>query len=260
MSNLPTAITETNKTASTPTRLSASTWTLTPVLETNEGNFIRIENHYEDNTLTWIECEVPQEDYHNWLIATDCLGLEFPTWTEIDKQRLGERFQTSPGNLEDIRLTVGQDIYETQHQGSKYKLSKNGEVIVSANSVFSSFDPNRSLLNVDGKIVWELTGLNFDQTELDAVVFFDGINLQDQYDLEGAYIPYVLNNSLIFIAEKNGMFFVMSDQKQVGPVFSDISIGYCCEPAAYSIQRTGNQYWFWGMREDKYYVVALYGE
>jgi hypothetical protein len=251
-----------------PIDLSSTTLTPPPpsiqtsisILETDVVNFKPIETHYEEIKLTWLECEVPQEYYHNWRFGAQCLGLEWPFWDEENNRSLGERFQVAPFELGDLRLIVGQDVYETKHQGSNYELMKNGETVASASSVFSSFDPNQSLMNVNGKIAWELAGLNSDQSAQDAIIIYDGINLRDEYALEGAYISYVINDKLVFVAKKNGEFFVMYDQEQFGPVFSEISIGYCCSPKAYSIQRAENQYWFWGMREEKYYLVALYGE
>jgi hypothetical protein len=253
---------------SVPIDLSSTTLTPPPpsiqtsisILETDVANFKPIETYYDEIKITWLECEVPQDYYHNWRFAAKCLKMELPSWDEKDKQRLGERFKVAPSELEDIRLVIGEDVYETRHKGSNYELTENGESIASAISVFSSFDPNQSLLDVNGKTAWELAGLNSDQSAQNAIVIYDGINLRDKYALEGAYIPYEINDKLIFVAKKNREFFVMYDQQQIGPVFSEISIGYCCGPKAYSIQRAGDQYWFWGMREEKYYVVALYGE
>jgi len=186
--------------------------------------------------------------------------MKLPVWQEEDIQRLGERFYRSAGSLQDLRLVIGKDVYETKHQDYQYELMKNGTTIAIENSIFSAFDPNQALLNAGNKIVWELVGFNSNQTELISTVIYDGANLLDKYSLEGAYIPYVINDKLIFVAKKAGRFYVMYDAQHLGPEFDEISIGYCCSSAAYSIWRAQGQYWFWGTRDGKYFIVALLGK
>jgi hypothetical protein len=186
--------------------------------------------------------------------------MELPAWQDEDRQRLGEHFHRPTEALQDLRLAIGKDVYETKHQTYQYELMKNGVTIATANSIFSVFDPNRALLMADNKIVWELVGFNSDQTVLISAVIYDGVNLLDKFSLEGAYIPYVINDKLTFVAKKAGRFYVMYDEQKLGPEFDEISIGYCCSSAAYSILGVQDQYWFWGMRDGKYFVVALFSK
>lgn len=127
-------------------------------LETAVSNFRAVETYYEKINVVWLECEVPQEYYHDWHFAADCLNMELPAWQEEDKQRLGERFQRSPGESNDLRLAIGKDVYETKHRGPQYELVTGGKTVATATSMFSAFDPNRALLNANNKIAWEIAG------------------------------------------------------------------------------------------------------
>lgn len=245
----------------TPTDLTLSataqllTHTQTTEIETTLSVWIKNENHYEEVGLLWVECQIYQSEsgVNYWELAQKCLGVE-PSQEMIDqKNRFGEFFFASP-TLEypqDLRLAIGNDVYETKHQGPEYfELMKNGETIVIASGSIG-FDPmNKALLDVNGKITWEF--LSNPPT-----IIYDGIDLREKYSLDAAYIPNSVNENLIFVAEKDGKYFVMYGEQKLGPSFDYIKIAYCCEGVRYSISRPINQYWFWGTRDGKGYVVAI---
>ncbi len=207
-------------------------------------------DHYAD--LFWLECEVSSNLYHRWPIAGKCFSLLVPSWQDEDRALFGEKFLRVSSSWADIRNTINGDVYETEKQADwLYILYKNGGVFAQSMSGFTTYSPNRSLLEVDGKVVWELA------TPGQPTIIFDGQDLLQEYNLEAAYFPYALNDRLIFVAKRDSKYVVLYDGEQIGPVFDEISIGYCCGPAGYAPKRAQGQYWFWGVRENRYYAVAI---
>lgn len=202
--------------------------------------------------LVWLECQVSIDQYQNWRAAELCFGFPLSSWQDEDRACLGEKFKRNPFKPYDIRNTINGNIYETDNEpGGRYSLFKNGIKIAESVSGFTTYSPNRSLQAVDGKVVWELANPE------NPTILREGTDLRQEYNLDAAYLPYNINERLIFVAKRDSKYFVIYGEEQTGPDFSNISIAYCCEPAGYSIQRVQGQYWFWGMRDSRYYLVMI---
>jgi hypothetical protein len=206
-----------------------------------------------ENGLEWTECVVPPGAYARSKADTEFLAkcAEIPTWDENDKKRIGERVSGREGGS-DLRITIGNDYYETKHDNSKelwtYELMKNGEAILKINPSFMAYDPNRNFWNIEGKLVWELAGYA-------AMIVVDGVNFNEKYQLEGSFFPYEINGKLIYIAKKNGEYHIVYDEKVMGPEFDQIYMAYCC--GMISVYYGQDQYWFVGRREGTYFVVVI---
>ena len=202
--------------------------------------------------LVWLECEVSYDQYQLWRVADKCFGFPLSSWQDEDRARLGENFKRNPFKLYDTRNTINGDFYETDNEpGGLYTLFRNGKIFAESVSGFTTYSPNRSLQNVGGKVVWELANPE------NPTIIFDGMDLRQEFNLDAAYLPYNINDNLIFVAKKDSKYYVMYGEEQIGPRFNNISIAYCCGPAGYSIQRVQGQYWFWGIRDSRYYLVMI---
>ena len=207
-----------------------------------------------DNGLTWSECVVPFEDYARTISDMEFLArcIEFPTWNEDDKKRLGEQIDHQNSTY-DWRITIGNDHFETRindiSQGCcSYKLVKNGDVILEMSPGYVTSDPNRRFWNIGGKLVWELAGNT-------KVIVVDGVDYNEKYQLEGSHFPYEIKGRLIYIAKKNARFQIVYDEKTIGPEFDEISMAYCC--GMISVYYGSGQYWFVGRRGGTMYVVSI---
>ena len=218
----------------------------------------RIEIHFYKLELLWRECELPRPNNES---QEECLGVTMSKRTESESSPFGETF-TPPGGLSrGFRLTIGNDVYESVHQPSpeggysdangmyEYHLFKNGQLLLTMITTFSAYDPNVSLLNINGKYAWEFANPK------QPTIIYDGVDLRQEFDLEAAYRPYVVGETMIFVARKNGNMFVVADGEQIGPGFDQIYNGYCCETK--TIIRSPGQYWFWATREGRRFVVAI---
>jgi hypothetical protein len=107
-------------------------------------------------------------------------------------------------------------------------------------------------MNVGGRCVWEYAEPQHE------TLYYDDVSLVELFHLDAAYRPYGINGKLIFTAKENGKYHIVYDGKQLGPIFDEITVAYCCEPALYSIRYAQGQYWFWGVRENKHYIVAIH--
>jgi hypothetical protein len=192
--------------------------------------------------------------------ATDCLNMEWPGWDdygiEINGQRLREERLDGDGEHgANLHLVIGKDVYETIYMNidgqNHYELLKNGLAIAKATACpyCTIGDPNLKLWNIGGKSVWEVF------TEPPAI-FVDGVNLNEKNNLEGSYFPYDIKQKLIYIAKMNNKYHVIYDEKVIGHEFDRIFMMYCC--ASTSVLYGHEQYWFWGIREGTYYVVAIH--
>lgn len=207
-----------------------------------------------EDGLSWSECILPLRDYSHTKpdieLITNCLNMDFPRWDDSDKVNYGERVHGIIGD--NLRLVVGNDIYETRYTRSTaddYELLKNGVVIARASAYFNTFDPNRNLGMIGGKVVWEII------SEPPALIV-DGRNVNDVYQLEGSFFPYEVNGKLIYIAKKNGQYHIVYNDKTIGPEFDEISMAYCC--AKLSVSYGKGQYWFLGRRDGVQYIVAIH--
>lgn len=205
-----------------------------------------------ENGLTWTECRVPNRDYSRGDrdFLKKCTGI--PSLDDNDKANMGVRIKGAD-NWFDFQLSIGSDFYKTKHDSSNgccdYELLKNGEEVIKVSPGFMTSDPNRNLMNVGGKAVWELGGFT-------SVIVADGVNLNEKYQLEGSYFPYGINSKLIYITKKNGQFHIVYDEQEMGPAFDQISMPYCC--AMIQLYYGGGQYWFVGRRGGAKYVVLIH--
>jgi hypothetical protein len=239
--------------AQTPSPLLTGTFSTSEVTPTIPLTpYIKMSKMDFPTGLVWLECEVSFDQYQKWRVADKCFGFPLSSWQDEDRARLGEIFQRNPFKLYDIRNTINGNFYETDNEpGGLYTLYKNGKVFAESVSGTTTYSPNRSLQNVGGKAVWELANPE------NPTIIFDGMDLRQEYDLDAAYLPYNINDRLIFVAKKDSKYYVMYGEEQIGPGFKNISIAYCCGPAGYSIQRVQGQYWFWGIRNSRYYLVLI---
>jgi len=202
--------------------------------------------------LVWLECEVSFDQYHKWRIAEKCFGFPLSSWQDEDRAHLGEKFKRDPFKWDDIRITINGILYETDNeQGGLYILLRNGNIYAETISGFTTYSPNRSLQDVGGSVAWELANPE------NPTIIFSGQDLRQEHNLDAAYLPYNINDRLIFVASKDSKYYVVYGEEQIGSEFSNISIAYCCGPAGYSIQRVQGQYWFWAVRESRYYLVMI---
>jgi hypothetical protein len=205
-----------------------------------------------DQGPIWKECVIPDRDYY--FIVDDIEDLtrcfEIPEWNTVHSLAKAERIMGENGS--DLRLVIGDDVYEAKHDSSEgccdYELLKDGEVIIRTSAPFITFDPNINLYEIGGKLAWELISEP-------PVVFYDGENLNDQYDLQGSYYPYEIQGKLIFIAKLGGQYKIFYNGEVIGPVFDDISMAYCCGKR--SVAYGDGKYWFIGKREGVRYVVLI---
>lgn len=217
-----------------------------------------------ENGLIWSECIVPYFNHPHETadlkFATSCLNMEWLGWDDYDVELNGQRLREErisgdgENNGSNLRLIIGKDIYETHYintnEWNDYELLKNGESIAKARaySYRVTGERNLKLWNIGGKSVWEI------YSEPPAI-FVDGINLNEKNNLEGSYKPYDIKHKLIYIAKMNGKYYVIYDEKIIGYEFDQIFMTYCC--ASTSVLYGHEQYWFWGIREGTYYVVAI---
>mgnify|MGYP001033396778 CR=1 FL=1 len=232
----PTAVSATHAAPTTPTPALRKTYALSETVLDEVG-------------LVWRECDTSQGGYLDWKQAEACFGRPPPVWSDDDKRNSGTRTE------DDLRLTVGDDTYETRAHGVAFlswsTLYQNGRAL---HAVFDGSDfhpPNISLRNVAGKVAWEFTG------EHQQLIIYDGRDTRSLYDLDAAYRPYEIAGKLLFVGKKDEKYFVMYDGQRIGPEFDQIIIAYCCEIALYSVRYGQFRYSFWGTRGDGRYVVEI---
>jgi hypothetical protein len=207
-----------------------------------------------ENGLTWIDCVLPYREYFriepDIALITTCLDMDIPVWDESDRANYDERV---PGvNGDNLRLIVGDNTFETRYTQSDaqdYELLKNGTVLAKVSAYYVTFDPNRHLGNLGGKIVWEVISEP-------PVLIIDGVNINEENQLEGSFFPYEVKGKLIYLIKKNGHYQVVYDNNVIGPEFDEISMAYCC--AKFSVSYGKGQYWFLGRRDGVQYIVAIH--
>lgn len=179
-----------------------------------------------------------------------CINGDWPYLDDNDKKLYGERIHGEIGD--NLRMVIGDDVYETRYSrspsGLDYELLKNGDAIAKTSASFVTFDPNRNLWNIGGKLVWEVAD--------PSVIFVDGVNQNEKYQFEGSYFPYEIKNKLIYIAKKNGKYSIVYDEKIIDPEFDEMYMAYCCGTTR--VLYGQGQYWVWGKRDGNYYVVGIH--
>lgn len=209
----------------------------------------KTERIYQDVGLLWQECNLSFKD---WQSGEECLGISLPKTSEAEKGFFGEQND----GIGPITQTIGNDSYESmfisENSGQlDYALLKNSEVITTITGTIEGYDPNQSLINFNGEILWEFANYNHE------TVIYDGRDFRNEYGLDAVYRPYIIGRKLIFVARQGRKYYVIYDGQKIGPDFDEISIAYCCEPAMYSISRINGQYWFWGNRNGQNYIVMI---
>jgi hypothetical protein len=207
-----------------------------------------------DVGLSWQECPVTEgsaTEGFDWKQAESCFGHPMPLWNDEEKVNFG--IQT---DMENLRLTIGDDIYETRINDNlfpkqKYTLYKNGNAVQSLSGEFFTFSPNRSLQNIGGKAVWEFSDGNT------ATVIYDGTDVRNLYDLDKAYSPYGIDGKLIFVGEKDSNYFIVYDGHKVGSNFDKVMIAYCCEPMLWSVQYGKGRYLFWSLKNEQWHITEI---
>jgi len=205
-----------------------------------------------ENGLTWTEVVIPNRRYYyvkpDVALLKSC--IDFPNSNDHDQEIYGERVHNDP--ISDLSLEIGDGIYETKFDSTlgccDYDLLKNGVVIYHTHAPFIATDPNRGFWNIGGKLVWELLADP-------PVIIVDGVNFNDEYQLEGSYYPYDINGKLIYIAKKSETYQIFYNNEEIGPEFDNISRAYCC--AGMSVMRGGGQYWFIGKRDGANYIILI---
>jgi len=206
------------------------------------------------NGIIWTECIAPSIDYAHsvpdFAFAINCLHGDVPIWDDQDLKLAGEWIGD---NIDaDLQQVIGSDVYVVKQDATNgccdYEFLKNGNVVIQTSAPLITFNPNQHLWNIGGKVVWELV------TE-PPTVFVDGVDFNQKYQWEGIFKPYTISDKLLYIAKRNGKFHIVYDEEIIGPEFDEIYIKYCCGTT--NVRYGSGQYWFWGKREGKYYVVAL---
>lgn len=75
--------------------------------------------------------------------------------------------------------------------------------------------------------------------------------------LHQAYRPYRLADKLIFVGKRFGYYLVIYDGRQIGPLFADVPIAYCCEGPLYALNMGAGRYLFRGKRAGHTYLVEI---
>ncbi len=216
---------------------------------------------FDDGRVELLECQVPKAGYHQWGMAEACFGRPLPKWTPEDRKRLGEPFHSyehHSSSIDDsLRQYIGQDRYEARlvevdQLDFHYTLFKNDQPIYNITGFLTTYDMNQSLQNVDGHIVWEFADIRH------PTIIIDGQDRREALGAEALYAPYGIDDRLVFIQKRNGKYALVYDGEPIGPIFDDVTIGYCCDTAGYTVRPWGGtRYWFWARRGDAYSLMLL---
>lgn len=218
-----------------------------------------------DVGLEWQECELTaaDADIPNRELIERCFGHAWKPFNEADRANHAV-------NDNGLRtLTIGDDLYTTVTQrfatptwrrlyfwhtldlSGRGTLYKNGQAIKTLYSSFQPFSSDLSLQLIDGKAVWEFA----DQRA--TTIIADGQDLRRTAGLHKAYRPYRLADKLIFVGKRFGHYLVIYDGRQIGPLFDDVPIAYCCEGPLYALNMGGGSYLFRGKRAGRTYLVEV---
>lgn len=245
------SMTITSSETPTPLPTEKPTATITPTYYPPIGTITKMEL---ESGIIWAECVVKNRAYAHVWPDVDTLSqcADLPRTNAHDDEIRGERFERSRFAFADLRLKIGDDLYETRYDETKscceYDFEKNGQTLLRATAPFYTFDPNRNLWNIAGQAVWELISEPPD-------IIVEGIHYNEKYGPEGVFFPYEIKGKLIFIAKENGKFHIVYDGARVGLEFDEISMAYCC--GMMSVLYGSGQYWFLGTRDGVMYVVTI---
>lgn len=218
-----------------------------------------------DMSLEWQECELMATDAEipNRELVERCFGHAWAPFSDAERTT----YAVVDNGL--YTLTIGDDIYTTVTQqfptpswrwlylwhtlnlSGRVTLYKNGQAIKTLYSSFQPFSSNLSLQQIDGKAVWEFA----DQRA--TTIIADGQDLRRINGLHKAYRPYRLADKLIFVGKRFGRYLVIYDGRQIGPLFADVPIAYCCEGPLYALNMGAGRYLFRGKRDGRTYLVEI---
>lgn len=207
--------------------------------------------HY-DNGLSWTKVQIPDKRYFWTVVDVGLLKscIDFPEMDDHDQAILGKRIGSSA--IADLEITIGSDLYQTKSDETSgccdYDLLKNGTVILQTSAPLITTNPNRTIWNIGGVLVWELL-------KDPPTIFVDGVDQNEKFGWDGSYYPYAINGKLIYFAQKGLVYQVIYDNQPVGPEFSEISLSYCC--AGMPIHRGGGKYMFIGKHDGEMFLVMI---
>jgi len=211
--------------------------------------------------LAWRECEagVPNFD-----LQEACFGQRFLRRTAAEEAGRGTR------DGDALRLSIGADTYEALDVGLGLCVYlKNGRPV----SLLRSEQPEGwpaaiSLVDVGGKAALEFdrdghmttvshNGASMAVHDGRATILYDGQDVCSLYGLDAAYRPYEMAGKLLFIARKDGRYFIVYDGRRMGPVFDCIALANRGGPDPSLPQCGGGRFWFWGLRGGQLYAVEV---
>lgn len=215
--------------------------------------------------LEWQECELTaaDADIPNHELVERCFHHVWEPFNDADRAN----YAIDNNGLR--TLTIGDGIYTTVTQqlptpswrwlylwhtlnlSGRVTLYKNAQAVKSLYSSFQPFSPNRSLQQIGGKAVWEFADHRA------ATIIVDGQDLRRTAGLNKAYRPYRLADKLLFVGKRFGRYLVLYDGRQIGPLFDDVPIAYCCEGPLYALNMGGGSYLFRGKRAGRTYLVEI---
>lgn len=228
--------------ATNPAPSPTSTLPLTPY-------FFRIENIYQEDLL-WQECVVSEDLFQDWSVGYRCFGESLPPGANSGGE-LGEYVEREEGELQDLKLELENQTFETFHSGDNYTLFRNNEQFFEIDFPGENYNPQRSLQWIADQIIWELAN------DQESVIYRDQESINQERNLEGAYYPYAIADQLLYIGSRESRYQIYFNDQPIGGAFDRISIGYCCAPEYYTVQRINGEFWFWGIRDGRYYLVLI---
>jgi len=90
-----------------------------------------------------------------------------------------------------------------------------------------------------------------------ATILYDGEDVCSLYGLDAAYRPYEMAGKLLFIARKDGQYFIVYDGRRMGPIFDCIALANRGDSTSLLQQHGGGHFWFWGLRGGQLYAVEV---
>lgn len=149
-------------------------------------------------------------------------------------------------------------------QTEKYTVFQSQEPVYSFTTAkFTSYSPVVSVRVIEGKYTAEYLINKFDSkqnvvTEQQKIWQMGVGELTEKFALENAIMPYEVKGELLFLAQKEGKWFVMYNGGQVTELFDRIEFGYCCEPAKFQPRSFGYRYYvFFATLENKQKLVEI---
>jgi hypothetical protein len=219
-----------------------------------------------DLGLEWQECELTaaDADIPNHELVKRCFGHVWEPFNDA------ERANQAVSNDGLSTLTIGDDVYTTVTQrlatptwrrlyfwhtldlSGRVTLYKNAQAVKTLYSSFRQpFSPNLSLQQIGGQAVWEFND------RWASTIIVAGQDLRRAYGLHKAYRPYRLADKLVFVGKRFGRYLVIYDGHQIGPLFDELLIAYCCEGPLYALNMGAGRYLFRGKRAGHTYLVEI---